>query len=200
MLGNFFECEVSKNEKYYRVIHTVKKYDDGRRFPINEIVVSDQKVNLNATDITKIGGFCISTYECIFRWLIRGDTLCEVEIPKDTKIYKTKSNNGIYLADKIILRNPMKIDDEFAMKLYLNSKLPEKAYFICIAVCAICGYINTAQKVCEDKVNKDNVDVAIHEFEEFCKRKEEEIYINDCFEIETVKLMYNMLKQIKQKN
>ena len=55
------------------------------------------------------------------------------------------------------------------MELYLNSILPEKSYFICIAVCAICGYINTAIKVFEDKVNKDNIDVAIHEFEEFCK-------------------------------
>ena len=83
-----------------------------------------------------MGGFCISTYEYIFRWLIRGDTLCEVKIPEDSKIYKTGSDNGIYLSDKIILTNPKKIDDNFAMELYLNSKLPERSYFIAIAVCA----------------------------------------------------------------
>jgi len=197
MTGNFFECEADRNEKYYRVIHTIKEYSDGRRFPINEIITSDKKVDLNATDITKMGGFCISTYEYIFRWLIRGDTLCEVKIPEDSKIYKTVSDNSIYLSDKIILKSPRKIDDDFAMELYLNSILPEKSYFICIAVCAICGYINTAIKVCEDKVNKQNVDIAIHEFKEFCKRKEEERYINNCFEIETVKTVFDKLKKIQ---
>ena len=200
MIGKFFECEADRNEKYYRTINTIRKYSDGRKFPINEIVVSDEKVDLNAADITKMGGFCISTYEYIFRWLIRGDILCEVKIPEDSKIYKTGSDNGIYLSDKIILTNPKKIDDNFAMELYLNAILPERSYFICIAVCAICGYINTALKVCADKVNKDNVDIAIHEFEEFCKRKEEENYINNCFKIETVEKMYNKLKQIKYKD
>ena len=199
MIGKFFECEADKSGKYYRVIHTIKEYSDGRRFPINEIITSDEKVDLNATDITKMGGFCISTYEYIFRWLIRGDTLCEVKIPEDSKIYKTGSDNGIYLSDKIILTNPKKIDDNFAMELYLNSILPEKSYFICIAVCAICGYINTALKVCADKVNKDNVDIAIHEFEEFYKRREEEYNIKDCLEIETVGRIYNELRKIKTK-
>lgn len=199
MIGKFFECEANRDEKYYRVIHTIKEYNDCRRFPINEIITSDKKVDLKATDLTQMGGFCISTYEYIFRWLIRGDTLCEVEIPEDSKIYKTGSDNGIYLSDKIILKNPRKIDDEFAMELYLNSKLPEKSYFICIAVCAICGYMNTALNVVEDKVNKENVDVAIHEFKEFCKRREEENYIDKCFEIETVKMVFDKLKQVKNK-
>ena len=109
MLGKFFECEADRNSKYYRVIQTIKEYNDGRRFPLDEIVIADNKVDLNATDRTKMGGFCISSYEYIFRWLIRGDTLCEVKIPDDTKIYKTVSDNGIYIADKIILTNPKKI-------------------------------------------------------------------------------------------
>ena len=71
MLGKFFECEANKHDKYSRVIHTVKEYSDGKKFPIDETVIAEQKVNLNATDLTKMGG-CISTYECIFRWLIRG--------------------------------------------------------------------------------------------------------------------------------
>ena len=197
MLGKFFECEADKNKKYYRVIHTVKDYNDGRRFPIDEIVVSDQKVDLYATDRTKIGGFCISTYECIFRWLIRGDTLCEVKIPEDGKIYKTVSDNGIYVAEKIILTNPIKIDDNFAMELYLNSTLPENSYFKAMAACAISGYMNTALKVCEDKVNKENIDIALQEVEAFCKRREEENYITDFSAIESVKILYNKLAQMK---
>lgn len=115
ILGKFFESEATRTDEYYKVIQTIKEYSDGRRFPLNEIVVAKQKVNLKAVDRTEIGGFCISSYEYIFRWLIRGDTLCKVIIPENTKIYKTISDNGIYVADKIILTNPINIDDEFAM-------------------------------------------------------------------------------------
>ena len=40
-----------------------------------------------------------------------------------------------------------------------------------MTACAICGYIKTALKVCEDKVNKDNVDTVIIELEEFLYEK-----------------------------
>ena len=200
MLGKFFECEADRSGKYYRFIQTEKEYSDGRKFPIDEVVIADNKIDLNATDVKKMGGFCISTYEYIFRWVIRGDTLCEVIIPEDSKIYKTGSDNGIYLSDKIILTNPRKVDDNFVYELYLNSCLPEKSYFRAMAACAIKGYINTAKKVCEDKVNRDNINLAITEFEEFCKRREEEEYIKDTFLIETVKIIYDKLKEIKNSN
>lgn len=197
MLGKFFEREADKKEKYYRVIKTVKEYSDGRRFPIDEIVVSDKKINLDADEQRDMGGFCISTYDYIFRWLIRGDTLCEVTIPEKEKIYKTTSKNGIYIAEKIILSNPKKINDDFAMELYMSSKLPEESYFKAMTACAMCGYINTAIKVCGDKVNKENVDFAISELENFCQRRKEEDYINDFSAIENVKILYNKLKQIQ---
>ena len=47
--------------------------------------------------------------------------------------------------------------------MYLKSNIPEVSYFKAMTACAICGYIKTALKVCEDKVNKDNVDTAIIE-------------------------------------
>lgn len=197
MIGKFFDNEADKNEKYFRVIQTEKEYQDGKRFPIDKVVISNNKIDLNATDRTKIGGFYVSTYDYIFRWLIRGDTLCEVIIPEDSKIYKTISENGIYVTEKMILTNPRKIDDNFAMKLYLESKLPEKSYFKAMTACAIKEYINTALKVCDDKVNKENVDIAISELEEFCKTREEENYITNTFSIQAVKILYNKLKQIK---
>ena len=198
MVGELFECESDRNSKYYRVIHTVKGYKDGRVFPMDEVVVSERKINLNATNPAEMGGFCISTYEYIFRWLIRGDTLCEVKIPQDTKIYKTVSENGIYISDKIILTKPKKIDDDFAMELYLNSTLPEKSYFIALAACANMEYTKTALKVLEDKVNKENIDMAIEEFEAFCKRREQEEYIDDCFSRETEKIIHDKLIQIRE--
>lgn len=197
MLGKFFECEADKSIKFYRVIQTVKEYSDGRRFPIDEVVIADKKINFNAEQQIDMGGFCVSTFDYIFRWLIRGDTLCEVIIPENEKIYKTVSENGIYIAEKIILTNPKKIDDDFATELYLKSNLPEVSYFKAMTACAICGYIKTALKVCEDKVNKDNVDTVIIELEEFCKRRNDEKFIEDMSAISSVQILKNRLLNIK---
>ena len=197
MLGKFFECEADKNIKFYRVIQTVKEYRDGKKFPLNEIVTCERKINLNAETQKDMGGFCISTYNYIFRWLIRGDTLCEDIIPETEKIYKTVSENGIYIAEKIILTNPKRIDDNFATELYFNSNLPEVSYFKAMTACAICGYINTAIKVCEDKVNKTNIDIAIKELEDFCQRRKEEKYIETELTKNSVQTLKNRLLGIK---
>lgn len=197
MIGKYFECEADRNGKYYRVINTVREYKDGRRFPIDEVVVADKKVDLKAEDKTKLGGFFISTYDYMFRWLIRGDTLCEVIIPDDSKIYKTISSNGIYLADKIILTNPVKVDDNLAMDLYLKSNLKEESYYMAMVACAICGYMNTALKVLKDIVNKDNVDKVIAIVSDYCKRREDESYIEDTQAIEGIKVLNKKLEDIK---
>jgi hypothetical protein len=198
MLGKFFECEADKNIKFYRVIQTEKEYSDGRRFPIGEVVVANKKINFNAEEQADIGGFCISTLDYIFRWIIRGDTLCEVTIPEDTKIYKTTSENGIFVADKIILSNPIKLDEELVMKLYKSSLLPEISYFKAMTACAICGYTNVALKVCEEKVNKSNVDIAIKELEEFCKRRNDEKYIDTDEAKTSLQRLKDKLNEIKR--
>lgn len=197
MLGKFFECEADRNIKFYRVIQTLKEYRDGKRFPLNEIVTCDKKINLNAEEQKDMGGFCVSTFDYIFRWLIRGDTLCEVIIPENEKIYKTVSDNGIYIAEKIILTNPKSIDDDYATELYLNSNLPEISYFKAMTACAICGYINTALKVCEDKVNKNNVEIAIKELKDFCQRRKEEQYIDTELIKNSIQILNNKLLEIK---
>ena len=66
-----------------------------------------------------------------------------------------------------------------------------------MTACAICGYINTALKVCEDRVNTQNIGVAISELEAFCKRREEEHYEKNILEIESVKIIYDKLKEIQ---
>lgn len=200
MLSKLFECESNKNNNYYRVIQTQKEYSDRRIFPIDEIVVSDNPVNLEADDRTKMGGFCVSTKEYIFRWLIRGNTLCEVIIPDDYKIYKTIHKSGIYIADHIILTNPKEIDDEFATQLYLQSKLLDIEYFKAMTACAICGYINTALKVCHDKVNVQNVDTALNEFNSFCGRRINENFIDNEVARNSITLLYNELIKIKNMN
>ena len=193
MLGKLFECEADKKKKYYRVIQTIKEYRDGKRFPIDEVVIADKEIDLNATESMQMGGFCVSTYNYAFRWLIRGDTLCEVIIPEDSKFYKTVSDNDVYVCEKMILTNPQKIDDNFAMELYKVSTLNDISYFRAMTACAICGYINTALKVFEDRVNEQNISIAISEFEGFCKRREQEHYGKNTLEIESVKIIYNKL-------
>lgn len=71
------------------------------------------------------------------------------------------------------------------------------SYFKAMTACCICGYINTALKVCEDKVNSQNVVIAIKEFEDFCKRRKEEKYIKNPLEIENTNILYEKLKKIK---
>lgn len=177
LLSKFVECEADNSLSYCRVIETARKYNDGKSFPINQVVTSSLPINIYAEDRTKLGGFYVSNYDFIFRWLIRGDTLCKVCIPEKEKVYKTISNNGIFIANKIILTEPKKVDDDFATQLYLKSKLPEISYFKALTACSIRGYINTAFKVINDKVNKQNVEIVLKEFEDFIQRRNNE----NCF-------------------
>ena len=186
--------EANREKTYYKIVQISSKYKDGKEFSIDQVLIANQKVNLKAEIPEDMGGFCISDFEHIFRWIIRGDTLCDVKIPEDSKIYKTNSDNGIYISDKIILTNPRTIDDDFAMILYGNSELPEASYFYALAACSIKGYINTAMKVLSEKVNEHNASFAIQEFESFCKRREEEFGYN-AFELDSVKLILNELKK-----
>ena len=59
------------------------------------------------------------------------------------------------------------VTDEVAMKLYLKSTIPEKSYYKSLAGLAIRGYVNTARKLIEDKVNKNNIDLVIDEINDF---------------------------------
>jgi len=176
------------------LIYADKKYEEQEQFVLNKTIVANKKINLDADDRNEIGGFYISSAEYIFRWLIRGDTLCEVKIPDGEKIYKTTSNNGIFVANKIILTNPQKVDDVLAMKLYKNSRLPEISYFYAMTACAIRGYMKTAMKVVEDKVNKENVNIAIHECEKFYNLRKAEYLVTSKEEEERVNELLQKLK------
>lgn len=74
--------------------------------------------------------------------------------------------------NKIII-NPKPVTDEMAMELYRKSNLLEKSYFKAMAGCCVRGYINTDKQIFKDKVNGSNIDLAISEFEEFCKPRDE---------------------------
>ena len=156
--------------KYLKVMFdTTSGANSDLHYKIDEINIAD-KWNPNALDPGKMGGFNFSIEDKILRWLIRGDTIYDVEVPKDAEIVNCPSEsapNGVFRSDKIILHNPRIVTDDIAMNLYLKSNLPEKSYYKSLIGCAIRGYRNTCIKIIKDKVNQDNIDIVLNEIHDF---------------------------------
>ena len=146
-----------------------------------------------------MGGFNFSTESKILRWLVRGDTIYDVELPEDAEVVDCPSNSaphGVFRSNKIIISNPRTVTDDMAMELYLKSDLPEKSYYKAMAGCAVRGYMNTALKIFEDKVNKENVRLATLEFEDFCKQGAEKQFDENKHLNEQTRFIYNKLKKL----
>lgn len=139
-------------------------------YKINEINVADNW-NPQSFDPQKMGGFNFSTEDKILRWLVRGDTLYDILIPSDAQVIVRANQHphGVFRSNKIILTNPRIMTDEMAMEFYLKSDLPEKSYYKSLAGCAIRGYRNTCLKIINDRINKQNIDLALEEINDFIK-------------------------------
>ena len=138
-------------------------------YKIDEVNVANNW-NPDTFDPKEMGGFNFSTEDKILRWLVRGDTIYDVIIPKDAEVIDCPSESaphGVFRSNKIILTNPKPMTDELAMKFYLKSDLPEKSYYKSLAGCAIRGYKNTCLKIIDDRVNKDNIDLVLSEIDDF---------------------------------
>lgn len=185
-------------EKYLKVMFGTKSGASGFEYKINEINTAEYW-KPNELDPKKMGGFNFSTETKILRWLVRGDTIYDVELPEEAEVIDCPSESaphGVFRTNKIIISNPRKVTDELAMELYLKSELPEKSYFKAMAGCAVRGYINTAIKIFEDKVNEFNVSLAILEFEDFCKCKDE-VFNENIHLGKYTKIIYEKLQNIK---
>jgi adenylate kinase family enzyme len=140
------------------------------------------------------GGFKFFNEENILRWIIKGDTLYDVLIPNNAEIINVKNDitpNGIYRANKIIVKNPRLITDEVVMDLYRKSNMPEKAYYKTLAVLAIKGFENTCLKLIKDHVNKENIDLVLSEYEDFSR------HLNGDKDNTVYDKILEMLKEIK---
>lgn len=62
-----------------------------------------------------------------------------------------------------------------------------------MAGCAVRGYMKTAIKIFEDKVNANNIDLAISEFKNFCKPKSVDVFDEKIHLNENTKLIYDKL-------
>ena len=123
--------------------------------------------NPKAENGRDFGGFNYASEECILRWLHRGDTLYDVEIPEDAENIKVEGATTIYRTNKIILKNPKPVDDKMALHFYKISSIPEKSYYKALGAVSIMNYKNTALAILKDKVNKDNIDIVLEEWNDF---------------------------------
>lgn len=170
-----------KLKKYMRVMYGTKSHANGFEYKINEVNIADNW-NPSANNPKDFGGFNFSTEDKILRWLLRGDTIYDVEIPNDAEIIECENKNtphGVFRTNKIILKNPRKLDHNLVMELYLKSDLPDNTYFQCLTFLSLRNYGEVCKKIIEDKVNKDNVEQAIETFLTFFDLKETEK--NECY-------------------
>jgi hypothetical protein len=157
--------------KYYKWVFKESLDNKERPLNIDKVTVCDTWDKDNS-DWDKRGGFNFSNIDGILRWVTRGDTLCEVELPPDAEIVNVvnqKTPNGILAANKIILRNPIPVSDPLTMELYKKSNMPLKTYFETIAALAIRGCYNTSLEIIKDKVNNENKEEALYEYTNFIK-------------------------------
>ena len=168
-------------KKYMRVMYGTKSHAGGFEYKIDEVNIADNW-NPKADNPEDFGGFNFSTEEKILRWILRGDTLYDVEIPDDTEVIECENKNcphGVFRSNKIILRNPRKLDSDLVMDLYLKSDLPDNTYFQCLTFLSLRNYDEVCRKIIEDKVNENNVDQAIETFTTFFEVSEEDK--NQCY-------------------
>ena len=177
--------------KYIKVMF--KNKGANYEYKIGEVNVANIW-NPSAKSGKDFGGFNFSTEEKIIRWLHRGDTLYDVEIPNDAEmidVVESATPHGVFRSNKIILSNPRKVTDEMALEFYKKSNIPEVAYYKTLGVVSIMNYKKTALKILKDKVNKNNIDLVLEEWNDFINNK------NRKDSTETVKLINKLLLEIK---
>lgn len=153
--------------KYVKVMYgTTSGAKSDFEYKLNEINISNNW-NPNADNPKDFGGFNYCAEECILRWLHRGDTIYDVEIPEDAENVKLEGATVIYRANKIIIKNPRKVDDELALYFYQISKIPEKSYYKALGAVTIMNYEKTAYQILKDKVSKENIDLVLEEWNNF---------------------------------
>lgn len=129
--------------------------------------------NPKAKSGKEFGGFNFSTPDKIIRFIHRGDTVYDVILPENTEVIdvvESAAPHGVFRSNKIILTNPRKITDEIAMELYKISTIPETAYYKTMGAAAIMGYDKTAKQILKDKVNENNIDEVLEEWNDFINR------------------------------
>lgn len=153
--------------KYVKVMYgNISGAKSDFEYKINEVNISDNW-NPAAQKGRDFGGFNYTTEDCILRWLHRGDTIYDVEVPEDAENIRIDGATTIYRTNKIIISNPRKVDDELALHYFKISKIPEKSYYKSLGVVSIMNYKKTAYEIIRNKVTKDNINDILAEWNDF---------------------------------
>ena len=155
--------------KYVRVMDKDVSNASGRKFKIGEVNISDEW-DPNATTLDTIKGINFSTDESIIRWIRRGDTLYDVELPPDAEVIEcpgTFTPEGIFRTNKIIVKNPVPLTEDVVMDLYKKSKIPEKTSHDVLGILAVRGFEKVCMQLIKDKVNKDTIDEFLDDYIKF---------------------------------
>ena len=179
--------------KYVRVMDGTKSNAGGFEYKLDEINISN---NWNPKELNpeKMGGFNFGSEDKILRWLHRGDTIYDVIIPDDAEVVLCDEEKGIWRANKIIVTNPRKITDDLVLDFYKITTLSNKIIAQCLQTLIWRNRIEVSKYIIKDRVNKQNVDEFINEYENYVKKSEQFNY--DELEKDS-KTIYDMLNQIK---
>lgn len=181
--------------KFVKVMYgTTSGAKSSLEYKINEVNVSDYW-NPTAENGKDFGGFNYCKEDSILRWLHRGDTIYDVEIPKDAENIKLEGATTIYRTNKIIIKNPRKITDDLALHFYKISNIPEKSYYKTLGVVSIMNYPKTAHQILKDKVNKNNIDEVLSEWNDFIDYGKKNDRKEKCFLVTEIENeLYNIKK------
>ena len=188
--------------KYLKLVDGLKSNANGFEYKIGEI--NEAEVwNTTSFDPAIMGGFNFSVDTKIIRWIHRGDAIYDVEIPEGAEVIDCSGPNcpnGVFRSNKIILSNPRKVTEDMVMNFYKKSDLPQKTYYQCLVVLLYKNYTRVAKQIIKDKINKDNIDDCISEFERFITDKhdglEHKFNYDDLWQ--EAKNIYDILLNIKK--
>ena len=181
--------------KYVKVMFgTTSGANKDLEYKIGEVNVANNW-NPTASNGKEFGGFNYTTEDCILRWLHRGNFIYDVEIPEDAETVRLEGATVVYRTNKIILKNPRQINDADAMHYYNISNIPQKSYYKALSAVAIMNYKQTALQILNDKVNINNIDEVLEEWNDFINHGGEDDRKDTN---ETVVLIDKLLNELKK--
>lgn len=173
--------------KYVRVMDGAKSNAGGFEYKLDEVNIA-KLWNPSTMEPDKMGGFNFGTEDKILRWLHRGDTIYDVDIPNGAIVILCDESKGVYRSNKIIVSNPKKITDDLVLDLYKKTTLSNKILADCLVTLIWKDRIKISKYIINDRVNKNNVDEFYTEFMNYSSKNN--------FESDELKAKYKELEDM----
>lgn len=173
--------------KYVRVMDGTKSNAGGFEYKLEKVNIA-KLWDPKTMEPDKMGGFNFATEDKILRWLHRGDTIYDVDIPDDAEVILCDESKGVYRSNKIIVSNPKKITDDLVMDLYKKTTLSNKILADCLVTLIWKDRIKISKYIINDRVNKNNVDEFYTEFMNYSSKNN--------FENDELKAKYKELEDM----